>query len=101
MTPTGNELDGHRYWSCVVGTTWSVVDADARGTDAARVTRRCFDTVAAGGIVRPATADELTAWTEILEVGARLAKASNREQRLEVLAESSIDIVQLGFELPV
>lgn len=89
-----DHLAGARWWTCLVGTTWCVIDAD--DTDRHRqVRQRAYDTLRRGGIVRHATDSEMRAWTELAAIAARLREASTAAQRLEVLAHDRLDAVQL------
>lgn len=82
---------GHRWWSCIVGTTWRLLDAEVRPKDArARVRATLFE----GGIVRPATAAEVAAWEENEQLTKALRGARTNEQRLAVLATDALGIVQ-------
>lgn len=75
MTDTG-------YVTCLVGTTWSLVPLDHP-----RSRERRDETLAAGGIVRPATASEVAAWTQLQASMAALREAGRgRDAVLSVLA---------------
>lgn len=85
-----------RWWTCLVGSTWSLVDSTEHPKAAER---RARDTVAKGGVVRPATPLEVLAWGELLVIGAELRQASTKAERLDVLATDAMGVVQLGMEL--
>lgn len=85
-------LDGHDLWSCLVGTEWSVIPTSHKGA-----LQRAWSTLAAGGRLRPATATEVATWKELERLRLELAGAKTAGERLAILAEDTLDAVQLGL----
>ena len=99
-----DHLAGARWWTCLVGTTWSVLDTfhpnlEDRGALAEhqrRIRQRAFDTLRRGGIVRHATDLEVQTWQELQDMAARLRAATTNEQRLDAVGvRDTLDAVQL------
>lgn len=81
-----------RWWTCLVGTTWSLVDTF---TQPDRAERRARNTMRRGGVVRWATESEVAAWDELQRIQTELAGARTSEAKLDVLATDTLGAVQL------
>lgn len=76
-------MDATKYVTCLVGTTWSLVPIDHPRSRARR-----DETLAAGGIVRPATAAEVSAWQQLQASMQALRDAGrSRDAILAALAD--------------
>lgn len=87
MTDTG-------YVTCLVGTTWALVPLDHP-----RSRERRDETLASGGIVRPATASEVAAWAQLQSIMQALREAGrSRDAILSVLAADSGGFEQMTLD---